>query len=191
MSNLNLQHFVFLGIAGLLLGCGSTQPKSARVMQDELDGAPKWAKGACEAGLPNKKAICGAAAVAAMTDISLARSAAEGRARTALARNLQVHLRAILRDYKAGTSAGAEAQSATEQHIRDAAEQVTETTLSGTRLEDTWISNAGTFWALVVLDTESFKDSVQNMRQLDEAMRTAIIERADKSFAELHAATSP
>ena len=63
--------------------------------------------------------------------------------------------------------------------------------MSGTRLEDTWISNAGTFWALVVLDTESFKDSVQNMRQLDEAMRTAIIERADKSFAELHAATSP
>jgi len=33
--------------------------------------------------------------------------------------------------------------------------QITDTTLSGTRLEDTWISNAGHFWALVVLDTEA------------------------------------
>ena len=69
--------------------------------------------------------------------------------------------------------------------------EITDTTLSGTRLESTWISDGGTLWALVVLDTDSFRDSLQNMKQLDDKMRAAIVERADKAFSELDNATAP
>jgi hypothetical protein len=153
-------------------------------------GAPKWAQGACQLGLQNKKAICGTGSVSGMTNVALARSAAEGRGRTELARSLQTRVKAMLKDYQAATQGGPENRTASEQHIEDVSKQITDTTLSGTRLEDTWISNAGTFWALVVLDTEAFKDSMNNMKQLDERMRAAIVKRADKAFSELDDATA-
>jgi hypothetical protein len=189
MSKLNLVSLVAVGIAGLALGCGGQQkPKNA--MQAELAGAPAWAKGACQAGMPGGKGVCGTGSVAGMTNVSLARSAAEGRARTELARSLQTRVKAMLKDYQAATTGGPENKTASEQHIEDVSKQITDTTLSGTRLQDTWVSDSGTFWALVVLDTEAFKDSLKNMKQLDDKVRAAIVERADKSFAELDAATA-
>jgi hypothetical protein len=120
-----------------------------------------------------------------MTSISLARSAAEGRARTALARNFQIRVKAMLKDYQASTTGGVENHTLGEQHIEDVARQITAQTLSGTQVEDTWLSDSGTLWAVVIMDTESFKDSIQNMRQLDETVRAAILRRADKAFDEL------
>ena len=179
-----------LALLGLVVGCGSSPPKPQNALQAEMVGAPKWAQGACQLGLQNRKSICGTGSVAGMTNISLARSAAEGRARTELARSLQTRVKAMLKDYQAATQGGPGNLTASEQHIEDVSKQITDTTLSGTRLEDTWISNAGTFWALVVLDTDAFKDSMNNMKQLDERMRAAIVKRADKAFSELDDATA-
>jgi hypothetical protein len=179
-----------LALLGVVIGCGSSPPKPQNALQAEMVGAPKWAQGACQLGLQNKKAICGTGSVSGMTNVALARSAAEGRARTELARSLQTRVKAMLKDYQAATQGGPGNQTASEQHIEDVSKQITDTTLSGTRLEDTWISNAGTFWALVVLDTDAFKDSMNNMKQLDERMRAAIVKRADKAFSELDDATA-
>ncbi|HJX51976.1 MAG TPA: LPP20 family lipoprotein [Polyangia bacterium] len=179
-----------LSLLGIVVGCGTSPPKPQNALQAELVGAPKWAQGACQLGMPNKKGVCGTGSVAGMTNISLARSAAEGRARTELARSLQIRVKAMLKDYQAATQGGPGNKTASEQHIEDVSKQITDTTLSGTRLEDTWISNAGTFWALVVLDTDAFKDSLSNMKQLDERMRAAIVQRADKAFSELDDATA-
>jgi hypothetical protein len=179
-----------LALLGIVVGCGTSPPKPQNALQAELVGAPKWAQGACQLGMPNKKGVCGTGSVAGMTNISLARSAAEGRARTELARSLQIRVKAMLKDYQAATQGGPGNKTASEQHIEDVSKQITDTTLSGTRLEDTWISNAGTFWALVVLDTDAFKDSLSNMKQLDERMRAAIVQRADKAFSELDDATA-
>lgn len=179
-----------LSLLGIVAGCGTSPPKPQNALQAELVGAPKWAQGACQLGMPNKKGVCGTGSVAGMTNISLARSAAEGRARTELARSLQIRVKAMLKDYQAATQGGPGNKTASEQHIEDVSKQITDTTLSGTRLEDTWISNAGTFWALVVLDTDAFKDSLSNMKQLDERMRAAIVQRADKAFSELDDATA-
>jgi hypothetical protein len=179
-----------LALLGIVVGCGTSPPKPQNALQAELVGAPKWAQGACQLGMPNKKGVCGTGSVAGMTNISLARSAAEGRARTELARSLQTRVKAMLKDYQAATQGGPGNKTASEQHIEDVSKQITDTTLSGTRLEDTWISNGGTFWALVVLDTDAFKDSLSNMKQLDERMRAAIVQRADKAFSELDEATA-
>ena len=89
----------------------------------------------------------------------------------------------MIKDYQATT--GDMTAVGDEQHIVDVSKQITNMTLSGTSLRDTWISDTGAYFALVVLDTESFGQALDGMKQLNEKVRKAIIERADKAFREL------
>src|SRR5688572_16500578 len=85
-----------LGAGGVLLvasvvACGGPEkPKDA--LQAEMEGLPKWALGNCQESLKNDKLLCGSGSVQGQSNLGLARSAAEGRARTALARTLQVRV---------------------------------------------------------------------------------------------------
>lgn len=183
-----------LGIAGVLcaalLGaCGKPSPKTA--LEAELEDLPKWALGKCEQTLENKDALCASGSVQGMTSVSLARAAAEGRARTELARVLEVRVKSMLKDYQAATQGGPDDATSTEQHIEDTSKQITDVTLSGSRIEETFVSRTGTFWALVVLDVDAFKDSLQRANQLNSDVRAAIIERAERSFRSLDLATRP
>jgi hypothetical protein len=188
-----------VSVLGLLaFGCASAPPPPPpaaapapkNAMQAELVGAPKWVTMGCGAHFGEKKnAVCGVGGVAGMTNPALARTAAEGRGRTEIARSLKLRVKSMLKDYASVTKGGPSAKLNNEEHIEDVSKQVTDLSLSGTRLEDTWISNTGTFYALVVLDTNAFKTQVKDDKQLDEGVRAAIVERADKSFGELDAAT--
>jgi len=174
-----------LALCGMLLGCGGPQ-KPKDQLAAEMKDLPKWALGKCEETLKNKDALCASGSVQHQSNVNLARSAAEGRARTELARQLQVHVKAMLKDYQASTTGGEENASASEQHIEDVAKQVTDMTLSGTKLEEVWVNEeTGTFWALVVLDADAFKDSLNKASALDERVRAHIIQRANRSFREL------
>ena len=174
-----------LALCAMLLGCGGPQ-KPKEQLAAEMKGLPKWALGKCQETLKNKDALCASGSVQNQGNVNLARSAAEGRARTELARSLQVHVKAMLKDYQASTTGGEKNDTASEQHIEDVSKQVTDMTLSGTRLEDVWVNEeTGTFWALVVLDAEAFKDSLTKASALDERVRAHIIQRADRSFREL------
>ena len=44
---------------------------------------------------------------------------------------------------------------------------------------------------LVVLDAEAFKDSLQKANDLNNEVRAAIIQRAERSFRQLDSATKP
>jgi hypothetical protein len=184
-------------VAMWLLGCAAAPPPPPaappaprNALQAEMVGAPKWVQMGCGAAMGDKKnGVCGVGAVAGMTNPALARTAAEGRARTEIARSLKVRVKSMLKDYAAVTKGGPSAKLSNEEHIEDVSKQITDTTLSGTRLDEVWISSAGTFYALVVLDTKAFRGQLADMKQLDEATRAAIVERADKSFSELDAAT--
>jgi hypothetical protein len=188
-----------LGLLALVtLGCASAPPPPPpaaapapkNAMQAELVGAPKWVMMGCAAYFGDKKtAVCGVGGVAGMTNPALARTAAVGRGRTEIARSLKLRVKSMLKDYAAVTKGGPAAKLNNEEHIEDVSKQVTDLTLAGTRHEDTWVSNTGTFYALVVLDTSAFKEQVKDDKQLDEGVRAAIVERADKSFGELDAAT--
>jgi hypothetical protein len=184
-SSLSPLGMLALVLCGVLLGCGGQQKPKEQIAA-EMKGLPKWALGKCEETLKNKDALCASGSVQNQSNIGLARSAAEARARTELARQLQVHVKAMLKDYQASTTGGEENQTASEQHIEDVAKQVTDMTLSGTRVEDFWVNEeTGTFWALVVLDADAFKDSLNKASALDERVRAHIIERANRSFREL------
>jgi hypothetical protein len=174
-----------LALCGMLLGCGGQQ-KPKEQLAAEMKGLPKWALGKCQDTLKNKDALCASGSVQNQSNVNLARAAAEQRARTELARQLQVHVKAMLKDYQAATSGGEDNKTASEQHIEDVSKSVTDMTLSGTRLEDTWVNEeTGTFWALVVLDADAFKDSLTKASALDERVRAHIVQRAERSFREL------
>jgi hypothetical protein len=176
------------------LGCASAPPPPPaappppqNAMQAELAGAPKWVSMGCAAYFGEKKdKICGVGAVGGMTNPAMARTAAQGRGRTEIARSIKVKVKAMLKDYAAVTKGGPGNKLNNEEHIEDVSKQITDTTLSGTRLQDTWISNTGTWYALMILDTEAFKESIKaEQNNLDEQTRAAIVERADKAFSEI------
>lgn len=184
---------LLLSLAGLLCaapsGCGKPSPKAA--LAAEMEGLPPWALGKCEESLKNKDALCASGSVQGMSSVSLARSAAEGRARTELARMLQVRVKSMLKDYQAAAQGGPDDATKSEQYIEDTSKQITDLTLSGSRLEETFVSETGTFWALVVLDVDAFKDSLQRANELNDEVRAGIIERAERSFRSLDQATAP
>jgi len=171
------------------LSCGGPPPPKT-ALQAELEGLPKWALGNCREYLADRTMLCGSGSVQGVSNLGLARSAAETQARAELARTLQVRVKSMLRDYQAATLAGAATDSTSEQHIEDVSRQITDLTLVGTRVEATFIADTGTFWALVVLDPHAFKSALNDER-IDEATRRTVLGRADRSFSELDAATVP
>lgn len=181
-----------------LLGCASAPPPpppaapptapppAQNAMQAELMGAPKWVLMGCAGYFGDKKdKVCGVGAVGGMTNPGIARTAAQGRGRTEIARSIKVKVKAMLSDYSAVTKGGGSGKLNNEEHIEDAAKQIASVTLPGTHLQDTWVSNNGTWYALMVLDMDAFKESLKNNNQLDEQTRAAIVERADKAFGEI------
>ena len=172
-------------------GCATQQvnePKEiASVMKNEFNGAPDWVTKSCNSYIKDEKKICGVGSIGGTRNPSLARSAAIGRAKTEISRTLQTKVMAMLKDYQATTTGGQYfgTSASDEQHVVDVSKQITDTTLVGAEINHSWISNNGTYYALVVLNVDKFKDIVNNMKTLPESTRKAIIERANKSFEEL------
>jgi hypothetical protein len=177
-------------------GCAGTRPKPpATVVREELAGAPCWVTrgGGCYFKEAERaKYICGVGSVGGTRNVGLAREAAMGRARTEIARSLAVRVTSMLKDYQATTTGGVEfgTSAADEQHITDVSKQITDMTLSGTEIVDSWTSDSGTYYALCRLNVDGFKDTVRRMTALSESVRQAVVDRADKAFEELDRATN-
>jgi hypothetical protein len=180
---------VFISGSMFAVGCaGKTGPKAIEtIMGQEMDGAPDWVKGKGCASNKNGKAICSVGSIGGTRNVSLAREAAIERARVQMARSLQDKVMAMLKNYQATTTGGQEfgTSASDEQHVRDVSKTITDMNLSGTEIIDSWVSNTGTYYALVALDVDKFKDTVNKIQSLSESVRKAVIERADKAFSEL------
>jgi hypothetical protein len=163
-------------------------------MTEEYTDAPDWVLQGCSAywGDDDGARVCGVGAMAGTRNVALARTAAIGRARTEIARSLDVKVRAMLKDYHATTTGGDEfgIAAADEQAIDDVSKQITAMSLSGTTLQDTWVSPNGTLYSLVALDVARFNDSMNQMSNLSESIRTAVRERSEAAFRELDEETS-
>ncbi|WP_435549358.1 LPP20 family lipoprotein [Desulfobacterium sp. N47] len=185
---------VCLGI-GLFACAEKVPPKPELVMEREFDGAPDWVTKGCNSHKEDKKSpskICGVGSCGSTRNPSLARESAIGRARTEIARKLQTKITSMLKDYQSTTTGGENFgnQAADEQHIVHVSKQITDMSLSGTEMVDSWVSKNGNFYALVVYDVDKFKDSVNQIGNLNESIRKAVIERADKAFEDLDAQTA-
>ena len=181
---------MFVALFFVLSSCKTgPEQNTGNAVKNELEGAPKWVL----QNANKNNNVCGVGSAAGTRNVSVARTSAMGRARTEIARSLQVKVKSMLKDYQSTTTGGEAFGKAAndEQHIEDVSKQITDMTLSGTELQDTWISNTGTLYTLVCLDVEKFKNSLSQMSQLNEQVRQAVVERANKAFNELDAATSP
>lgn len=180
---------------GFAFACGSDGTEGAPIPDNSpLAGAPDWVLQGCAAYWDDDDdaRICGVGSVAGTRNISLARTAAIGRARTEIARSLQVKVQSMLKDYSATTSGGENfgGEANDEQYIEDVSKQITQLTLSGTTLQDTWVGPDGTLYTLVSLDVENFSNSLDQISSLSEKVREAVKERADASFRELDEETN-
>ena len=169
-------------------------PLSGELIDGEGKAAPKWVTmpSTYKKDGEGNKVICGEGSIAGTGNMNMAQSASAGRARTALARSLETKVKSMIKDYQATTTGGDQFKGAAndEQHVVDVSKQITDLTLSGTEVTDTWIAKTSTLHSLVCLNVERFKGSVTGMKQLDEQIRKAVVARAEKSWEELDAATS-
>lgn len=172
------------------LGCSSTpEIGEGTPLESEFVEAPPWVVEGCHAYWDDDdELICGVGSASGSRNVSLMRTTAVGRGRTEIARTLGVQVKAMLKDYAATTTGGQEFGEAAndEQHIVDVSKQITDMSLAGTEQTASWISQTGTYYALVALDVEKFSDAVSRMDQLSESVRRAVVERAEDSFRELN-----
>ena len=176
----------------LVSGCRSTpEPKPTKAaIIDEFDGAPDWVVKGCAAywGDESKNKICGVGSMGGTRNIALARKTAITRGRTEIADALRTRVQAMVKDYQATVTGGENYGKAAsdEQAVTSVSKTITDQTLVGTQMVDSWISKkSGTFYALVMMDMETFKKAVSEMQQLDAGVRKYVEENAAKAFDEL------
>ena len=174
---------VFLVGLGLVAGCAPKVPPAAQ--------APAWVtKGSAAFNDNGVRVFYGVGSVSGVKNKSLARTAAENRARAEVGKIFETYTASLMRDYMASTTGGAEvnAKSATseEQHIEQAVKTFSATTLNGVIIIDHWVDPSdGTVYALVKLDMDGFKNSIDKAKELNSEVRDFVRKNADKAFDRL------
>ncbi len=147
-------------------------------------GAPDWVKGDCVSYFKKRqtKMLCGVGIASGMKDPNMARTAAQARGRTEMGRSIQVQVNSALTDYQ---SQGTDSTGALkgEQAVESISRQVSDVTLSGTYMTDSWISPDGSFYALMVLEEGEFRSAVENHPDFSEPVRNAVIACMPKLFS--------
>jgi len=189
---------ILLALAALVAvgGCSNPKPEPpGNAIKNELEGAPDWVFKDCRDYWDDDKAeerICAVGSAGSTANIAMARSAAVGRGRTEIARQLNLKVQALLKDYQANVTGGGQFGKAAddEQYVSDTSKQITDMSLAGSRMADSWVSNSGTLYALVELDLETFKKSLAEMQALDAQVRAFVEANAAKAFQDLDKAVA-
>jgi hypothetical protein len=191
---------ISIALALVATACGgaaqttAVTPEAGNLAGELVDAqgnpAPAWVT---NSGATDGRNLCSEGSVSGTRNISMAQTGAQGRARTALARSIQTKVAAMLRDYQSTTTGGEQfaASGNDEQHIEDVSRQLTQVSLAGSQVVDTWISSTSTLHSLVCLDVEKFKESVNQMGQLDEKVRQGVTSRAQNSWRSLDNRVGP
>ncbi|MBV71737.1 MAG: hypothetical protein CMH52_10395 [Myxococcales bacterium] len=166
-----------LSLAALLcsaisfIGCGGDQVKAGGSV------LPAWYM----KGTPG----CAVAAQKFRGNLSLAESGAIGKARTKLARQFQVEIRGMLKQYAAegGTDKGDMSEELTE----DATRQITKMTLVGTRTVKQELSQGQPqqMFVRVCIKPDEMIKALDKLKQLNPAAINALKENARETFKEL------
>ena len=167
-------------------GCAGREPSSPEdVMPNEFEGAPNWVIQGCSAywGDDGRTRICGIGSAPLTGSESMARTKAKSRAREDIAQSLETKVRNMVTDYRESVTDG-EAEMTAEQ-FTSTTRSLTRMTLNGTQQQDMWLSPSGELYVLMALDIEAFENSVRQMDEMSDQLRTFIERRARDSFAEL------
>lgn len=169
-----------------LSGCASKQKagskdasseEAEKAKEDPLAGAPVWVRADCRDHFKDKMVICGVGSVTDVPSASLARNTAMARGRTEISRYLSIEVKSVITDVQAVRG------GKSEQEIEDQSQQISEMTLSGSRMASYFQAKDGTYYALMVLELEAFKQSVASSATIDQELKEALLANASKSFS--------
>jgi hypothetical protein len=194
----NIFNKMTLSIVGALVvavvgfgGCSkndSSKTNEPEVYTDpELQGAKQWVMMPFVEGFV---ADIGIAKRNAGNDFSFQRQEAMGDARSNLAQQISVKVNTMFKSYKAATGSGADATF--DKSSEAVSKQIASKTLKGTRIKDTWMSRSGTLYVLMIVDTKSVSEmmdqQIKTSFKNDKAMYQKFL--ASKAQGELDAELS-
>ncbi len=157
--------------AALAAGCASTEPA--------IPGAPDWF------GAPTKG--CGTAVAKMHGNLGLAQTAAIDRARAQLAKNLNVEVTALLKDYQ--DSGESDGKDFNEEKTTNVIQTLVDRELSGSfPVQGKLIGNQ--FYSMVCMDPEFYGKMFDDMQALSQKDRAALKARADAAHDELRTAVA-
>lgn len=184
------RHLMVLGvilIAGIFLtiGCSSTPKETPSA--DPAALGPAWVmKGSGAFDVDGSKVFYGVGVASGIRNKALLRQTSDNRARAEIAKTLEVYVASLSKDYMASTTAGDMSESSEEQHVESALKTFTKSTLHGATIVDRWMDPTdGSMYSLCELDLISFKDALDNYKELDEKVRDYVRNNAEKMHDEL------
>jgi hypothetical protein len=151
----------FLAVGMLFTGCFGGKKQAEPATQDmyvdpELVGAPKWIR---MPYIEGSIADVGAEKRNAGSDFSYQRNQAISDGTMNLSRQIERKAKSMIKRFKSATGTGTDAtfDSASEEVSKDLANQ----TIHGVKVKDTWISQSGTLYVWVYIDTESIVNEME------------------------------
>ncbi len=150
-------------------------------------GAPDWVNNGSGAfDTDDARVFYGVGSVTGIGSPSLAVQAADQRARADIAAQLETYVANLFRDYQASTAASTGTQLVEEQHVEGNLKALTQVSVRGARVIEHWKQpEMNTIYALARLDLEGFATTLEQMKEMDPALKTFVRANAEKAFDQL------
>lgn len=147
-------------------------------------GAPDWVnQGSGAFDEAGAKIFYGVGAVSGISSQTLAVQAADQRARADIAWQLETYVTGLARDFQSGTSAPAGQAGTEQQHLEQTVKNVTQVSVRGARVQDHWRDpETNTVYSLVKLNLDDFKQSLDEVKDVDPALQGFVRQNADQAF---------
>src|SRR4030081_1874150 len=147
---------------------------------------PDWVnRGSGAFGGEKGKVFYGVGIASGIRNAAMRRSTTDSRARSEISKTLDTYVTVLNKDYMASTTAGDMKASSEEQHVEQALKTYSQMEISGVLIVDHWVDNDGTEYSLAQLDMDAFKNNMDKMKDLNEAVKQQVRANADKAFDEL------
>jgi hypothetical protein len=176
---------VAIAVIGVIGAVGCAGPRAAPPERDPLAGAPDWVTSGCRVHWQDRKTeasvICGIGSAGPDRNPLAARETAVARARSAIARSIEVTIESVVR-LESGDHA------ANDGVLRSIVHQLTSTSLPACRVETVWLAGTGEVFALVSLRVSKLQQSLRRNPDLSPAAREDLAQRAASAFAAMNAA---
>ena len=176
--------FITLSMGILLVAGCATSPKPSA---DPASMGPAWVmKGGGAFDVEKGKVFYGVGIASGIKNKALLRQTADNRARAEIAKTMETYVATLAKDYMASTTAGDMSKSSEEQHVETALKTFSKTTLHGAAIVDRWMDPSdGSMYALCELDLFSFKEALDNYKELDKQVKDYVRENSEKLHGEM------
>ncbi|MBW2250450.1 MAG: hypothetical protein JRF60_07420 [Deltaproteobacteria bacterium] len=176
--------FITLSMGILLVAGCATSPKPSA---DPASMGPAWVmKGGGAFDVEKGKVFYGVGIASGIKNKALLRQTADNRARAEIAKTMETYVATLAKDYMASTTAGDMSKSSEEQHVETALKTFSKTTLHGAAIVDRWMDPSdGSMYSLCELDLFSFKEALDNYKELDKQVKDYVRENAEKLHGEM------